>query len=83
MNKVRRPANRNLVDNKSPLVQFYPHKRALCFHWAVSEVEHVGMMSRLSQFLSGVKGDVKWFIIYCAKLCQGEKRRWIASCVAR
>ena len=30
MNNVRRQANRNLVDNKSPLVQFYPRKRALC-----------------------------------------------------
>ena len=48
MNKVRRQANRNLVDNKSPLVQF-SRKRALCFCWAVSEVEHVGRMSRLSQ----------------------------------
>lgn len=43
MNKVRRHANRNLVDNRSPLVQFYPRKRALCLCWAVSEVEHVGM----------------------------------------
>ena len=49
MNNVRRQANRNLVDNKSSLVQFYPHKRVLCFRWAVSEVERVGMMSRLSQ----------------------------------
>jgi len=49
MSTARRPATRNLVDNKSPLVQFYPHKRALCFRWAVSGVEHVGMMSRLSQ----------------------------------
>ena len=42
MNKARRQANRNLVDNKSPLVQFYPRKRAL-FCWTVSEIEHVGM----------------------------------------
>jgi hypothetical protein len=49
MNNVRRQATRNLVDNRSPFVQFYPRKRAVCFRWAVSEAERVGMMSRLSQ----------------------------------